>query len=82
MPSPVKNLNQDAFVDILKSKEPWIIDFYAPWCGHCQVFAPEFKWIAEVGGQILLSDPVDILEPFCNDYRHKYKSHLCGQLNC
>lgn len=33
---------------VLQSTEPWIIDFYAPWCGHCQVFAPEFERIAQV----------------------------------
>jgi len=27
---------------------PWLIDFYAPWCGHCNVFAPKFEVIAGV----------------------------------
>jgi len=27
--------------------EPWLVDFYAPWCGHCHVFAPKFEIIAE-----------------------------------
>jgi DnaJ family protein C protein 10 len=25
---------------------PWLVDFYTPWCGHCQVFAPTFESIA------------------------------------
>ena len=24
------------------------MDFYAPWCGHCQVFKPHFETVAEV----------------------------------
>ena len=29
-------------------QQPWLVDFYAPWCGHCNVFAPKFEIIAEV----------------------------------
>ena len=33
---------------VMGSSKPWVIDFYAPWCGHCQVFAPEFEEVAVV----------------------------------
>jgi len=49
LPSHVVSLNPAKFrSDVLASSEPWIIDFYAPWCGHCQVFAPEFEQVAQV----------------------------------
>ncbi|ESP03215.1 hypothetical protein LOTGIDRAFT_171701 [Lottia gigantea] len=48
LPSKVVTLSRNSFREkVLKSAEPWIIDFYAPWCGHCQIFKPEFERVAE-----------------------------------
>ena len=43
-------------IDGESSDIPWLIDFYAPWCGHCQVFAPVFESLAVVYNITFLSN--------------------------
>ncbi|XP_070533152.1 protein disulfide-isomerase A6-like [Ptychodera flava] len=40
--SNVIDLDPDKFDKMLKSDSLWIVEFYAPWCGHCKSLAPEY----------------------------------------
>ncbi|CAN4103686.1 unnamed protein product [Withania somnifera] len=47
-PSASIELNSRNFDEnVLKSKDLWIVEFFAPWCGHCKKLAPEWKKAAK-----------------------------------
>lgn len=44
----VIELNDGTFKKkVLESEEPWLVQFYAPWCTHCQKFGPTYVQIAK-----------------------------------
>jgi protein disulfide-isomerase A6 len=55
---------KSAFDEILKSDGVWMVQFYAPWCGHCQKLAPEFKALGKIYKDIVKLAAVDATSTF------------------
>jgi DnaJ family protein C protein 10 len=47
LPSLVEQYGQEFYDEVLASSSPWVVDFYAPWCGHCIQFAPVYEKLAK-----------------------------------
>ena len=43
--SNVKVINTENF-ERLVAKDTWLLEFYAPWCGHCKRLAPIYEQVA------------------------------------
>mgnify|MGYP002674497279 CR=1 FL=1 len=52
----VKQINQNEFEEVvLKERHPVLVDFYADWCGPCQMLAPILDELAEdMGDQAVI----------------------------
>lgn len=40
-------LENDTISSIYNSSFAWFVEFYSSWCGHCQSFAPHWKYLAK-----------------------------------
>ncbi|VDO26267.1 unnamed protein product [Onchocerca flexuosa] len=48
--------------EVLKSDEIWIVEFFAPWCGHCQKLVPEYTKLANALKGIFKVGAVDMTQ--------------------
>ena len=44
-----RELTDDDFQSYIDSHDIVMVKFYAPWCGHCKAFAPEYEKAVDIG---------------------------------
>ena len=70
--SGVVDLTPSNFDSKVKNSDGvWIVEFYAPWCGHCRNLAPEYQKAAKA-----LKGAVGVGAVDCDQEANK---QLCGQ---
>lgn len=65
----VLSVNKDNFSELVKGSKPVLLDFYADWCGPCQMVSPIVHEIAEeypeyIVGKINVDEEMELAQKF------------------
>ncbi len=65
----VLSVNKNNFSELLNSSKPVLLDFYADWCGPCQMVSPIVHEIADeypeyVVGKINVDEEMELAQKF------------------
>ena len=55
----IKKMNTN-FADIIQSGKPVLVDFFATWCGPCQMLAPILKQVKDSLGERITIIKIDV----------------------
>lgn len=50
----------NAFQQLIQSDQPVLVDFFATWCGPCQMLAPVLKQVKETLGERITILKIDV----------------------
>ena len=63
---PVVHMDQSNFNSLLHGKPFfWAVEFYNSWCGHCQLYAPEWLGIARQSASKCWREPGMAMRSLC-----------------
>ncbi|MGM0447181.1 MAG: thioredoxin [Methanobacteriota archaeon] len=65
---PIQLTNADAFDERVADNDVVLVDFYADWCGPCQMMEPAVEAVAEDTDAAVLKVDVDVHQALAGEY--------------